>query len=165
MDKNRGFTLIEFIVVISIALLFLGISLPRYNDYSGQLKLRNEAKKLIDVLELAKKKALSSDLIITPGPPRTYCANFTGYRITVSSSSYSLSFGCASVYSVVQDYDLLTNITATIGTGNYDFSPLMINPSFISNTIRLKNSAISKCVTISVSPLGIFELNEALISC
>lgn len=157
--NGEGFTLIEFIVVISVALVFLGLSLPRYNDYSSQLKLKSEAKKLIDVLELAKKKALSADLF------DTNCTNFTGYRITVASGSYSLLFGCASIYSTVQDYDLLTNITITVGTGNYDFSPLMINPSFISNTIRLKNSVINKCVNISISPIGIIELNETLIPC
>jgi len=159
MDKNKGFTLIEIMVVISVVLVFLGLSLPRYNDYASQLKLKSEAKKLVDVLELAKKKALTSDLF------DKNCADFTGYRIAISSGSYSLSFGCASVYSVVQDYDLLTNITATIGTGNYDFSPLMNNPSFISNTIRLKNSVINKCVSISISPIGIIELNETLVGC
>lgn len=164
MDKNKGFTLIEIIVVISVVLVFLGLSLPRYNDYAGQLKLKNEAKKLIDVLELAKKKALTADLFVKT------CTNFTGYRITVAANSYSLLFGCASIYSTVQDYNLLTNITVTIGTGtgNYDFSPLMINPSFISDTIRLKNSAISgtnQCIDISISAIGIIELNETLIAC
>lgn len=158
---KKSFTLIEILVVTSISLVFLGLGLPRYNDYSSQLKLKNEGKKLVDVLELAKKKALSADL------QDKNCADFTGYRITIppSADSYSLLFGCASVYSVVQDYDLLTNITVTIGTGNYDFSPLMINPSFISNTIRLKNSVINKCVNISISPIGIIELNETLVAC
>ena len=159
MDKSKGFTLIELIVVMGILSIFSGIFLARYNENASQLKLKNEAKKLIDVLELAKKKALTADLF------DKNCTDFTGYRVIISSGSYSLSFGCASVYSVVQNYNLLTNITATVGTGNYNFSPLMINPNFISNTIRLKNSAISKCIDILVSPIGIFELNESLISC
>ena len=44
----------------------------------------------------------------------------------------------------------------------------MISPSFISNTIRLKNSAISgtnQCIDISVSLIGIVELNETLVGC
>lgn len=159
MKKSTGFTIIELLVVISIMLVFIGTTLVQYNNFTEQTKLRNEAKKLIDVLELAKKKAFSADLF------DKNCVNFSGYRIIISSDSYSLSFGCASVYSVVQNYNLSTNITATVGTGNYNFSPLMNNPSFISNTIRLKNSAINKCLNISISPIGIVELNETLVSC
>jgi len=155
----EGFTLIELIVVIGIISIFSGIFLARYNENASQLKLRNEAKKLVDVLELAKKKALSADLF------DKNCTNFTGYRVTIASGSYSLFFGCVSVYSTVQSYNLSSNMTVVTGTGNYNFSPLMNNPSFISNTIRLKNSVISKCLNISISPIGIIELNETLVSC
>ena len=62
MDKSKGFTLIELIVVMGILSIFSGIFLARYNENASQLKLKNEAKKLIDVLELAKKKALNGDL-------------------------------------------------------------------------------------------------------
>jgi len=156
---KKSFTLIELLVVISIVLIFLGVSLVQYNAYTEQTKLKNEEKKLVDVLELAKKKALSADLF------DRNCTNFSGYRVVISSGSYLLSFGCASDYSAVQNYNLTTNITVTTGTGNYNFSPLMINPSFISNTIRLRNSSISKCVDISISAIGIVELNETLINC
>ena len=156
---KKSFTIIELLVVISITLIFIGITLAQYNTYTEQTKLKNEAKKLVDVIELAKKKALSADLF------DRNCTNFSGYRVVISSGSYLLSFGCALAYSTVQNYNLTTNITVTTGTGNYNFSPLMINPSFISNTIRFKNSVISKCVDISVSVPGIFELDETLIGC
>ncbi len=159
MGKKDGFTIIELLVVISIMALFIGATLAQYNTYTQQLKLKNEAKKLVDVLELAKKKALSADL------QDKNCSNFTGYRLTTSVNSYSLLFGCSSVYTSVQNYNLPTNVTITVGTGDYNFSPLMNNPIFISNTIRLKNSAINKCVNISISPIGIVDLNETLINC
>lgn len=156
---KKSFTLIEIIVVISISLIFLGLSLPRYNDYSSQLKLRNEAKKLIDVLELAKKKAITSDLFDKS------CTNFTGYRATVALNNYSLKFCCGLICSTVQDYNLSTNVTVITGIGDFNFTPLMINPNFVSNTIRLRNSSINRCVDISISLIGILELNETLISC
>lgn len=160
MDKNRGFTLIEFIVVISIALLFIGVALPRYNDYGSQLKLKNDAKKVIDVFELAKKKALSGDLF------DKNCADFTSYRATiVGGSTYSLNFCCAGSCSSVQEYNLSSNITFTSGIGNYNFTPLMIRPNFVANSIRLRSSTINKCIDISISPIGVIELNETFISC
>lgn len=159
MEKNSGFTLIEFMVVISVVLLFLGGILPRYNDFANQQKLRTEATKIVDVFELAKKKAISADLF------DKNCTNFTGYRTSLTANNFSLKFCCDSICSTVQDYSLITSITIISGIGNFDFPPLMINPIFGSNTIRLKNSTTNKCVDISISPIGIFELNETLISC
>lgn len=159
MDKNKGFTLIELIVVISIMILFLGVSLPRYNYYNSQLKLKSEGKKLVDVFELAKKKALSADLFDKS------CTDFTGFRTTVTGSSYSLNFCCAGSCSGIQSYNFGANITATSGIGNYNFTPLMILPNFVSNSIRLKDSVLGKCIDISISPIGVIELNETLISC
>jgi len=159
MKKSKGFTLIELIVVISIMIVFIGTTLVQYNNFTEQTKLKNEGKKLVDVLELAKKKALSADL------QDKNCTNFTGYRVTISSGSYLLSFGCALAYSTVQNYNLTTNMTVTTGTGDYNFSPLMNNPIFISNTIRLKNSVINKCVAVSISAIGIVSLDETLTGC
>ncbi|MEK7597609.1 MAG: hypothetical protein AAB441_03100 [Patescibacteria group bacterium] len=169
---KKSFTLIELIVVISISIIFLGLVLPRYNDYSGQLKLRNEAKKLIDVLELAKKKALSADLIPTPGAPKTFCTDFTGYQITLSPpGSYSLKYCCDSVCTTnINTYTLNTNntIVSPASSTNLIFTPLMSGVNLTVGSIRLKNSAISgtnQCIDISVSPIGIVELNETLVGC
>ncbi|VVA43603.1 conserved hypothetical protein [Candidatus Roizmanbacteria bacterium] len=159
MDKNRGFTLIEFMVVISVVFLFLGTILPRYNDFASQTKLRSEASKVLDIFELAKKKAISADLF------DKNCTNFTGYRTTVAVSNYSLKFCCNSICSTVQNFNLSTNVTFITGIGDFNFTPLMINPNFISNTIQIKSSIINKCINISVSPIGVLELNETLISC
>lgn len=157
MDRNKGFTLIELLVVISVMIIFIGGTLAQLNSYNEQTKLRNEAKKLVDVIELAKKKSLSADLF------DKNCASFTGYKITISSNSYSLLFGCALIYSLVTSYDLPNNITITAGTGDYFFPPLMTNPVFASDLISLNNDSISKTINISISPIGVVELNETLL--
>ncbi len=163
---KKSFTLIELLVVITIMIIFIGSILAQYNTYTEQTKLKNDGRKLVDVLELAKKKALSADLIVTPFvTPPTYCTNFTGYRVTISSSSYSLLFGCALVYSTVQNYNLPTNLTVTVGTGDYNFPPLMSGLNITINSVQLKNSAINKCVNISISSIGIAELDETLVGC
>lgn len=160
---KKSFTIIEILVVISIMIIFIGSTLAQYNSYTQQSKLKNEAKKLIDVIELAKKKSLSSDL------QDKNCTAFTGYRITTSASAYSLLFGCNSVYTLVQNYNLSTNITITAaGRGNFDFPSLMQNVNFNINSIQLKNTDINgnnQCVTISISPIGIINLDETLVGC
>lgn len=161
MDKSKGFTLIEILVVTAITLIFLGVGLVQYNTYTEQAKLKNEGKKLVDVLELAKKKALSADLY------NKTCTNFSGYRVIISLGNYSLNFNCGGVYTKIQDYNLTTNNSITGGTGNYDFTPLMVNPIFPSNplntTLSIKNSSLNKSINITVTPIGVIELDETLL--
>lgn len=154
-----GFTLIEFLVITVIVLIFSGISLARYNDFTQQLRLKNEAKKLVDVLELSKKKSLTADLF------DKNCTNFSGYRTILAETSYTMNFCCLAVCTNVSTYNLSTGNTVTSGLGNYDFTPLMINPVFAGNSVRIKNSIINKCIDINISAIGIFEINETLVSC
>ncbi|MDO9028626.1 MAG: hypothetical protein Q7U68_07205, partial [Candidatus Roizmanbacteria bacterium] len=109
-----------------------------------------------------KKKALSSDL-----QDKT-CTNFTGYRLTLSTNNYSLIFCCNSGCSTptnVNTYAFNNNITIFSGTGNLNFPPLMTGSNITINSVQVKNSVINKCVNISISPIGVVELNETLITC
>ena len=157
MDKNKGFTLIELIVVIGIVSLFTGIFIARYNESANQLKLRNEAKKLVDTLELAKKKALTADLF------DKNCTDFRGYRVIIGSGNYSLNFNCGGVYTEVQNYNLTLNNSIIAGTGNYDFPPMMVNPIFPATVILVKNSLINKSIKVNISSIGVIEIDETLI--
>ena len=163
MDKNKGFTLIELLVVIFIMIIFIGSILAQYNSYTEQTKLKNEGKKLVDVIELAKKKALSADL-----QDKT-CANFTGYRVNLNPTSYSLIFCCNSGCSTPTNVNTYafnnTNITIFSGTGNLNFPPLMSGLNITIPSVKVRNSVIDKCVTISISAIGVVELNETLIGC
>jgi|SRR3989339_192888 len=156
---KSAFTFIELIVVVSVALIFLGLSIATFNNYTNQLKLKNEGRKLVDVLELAKKKTLSADLSPNPG-----CANFSGYRVAISNNGYSLYYGCNLTYTLIKNYTLSsTDISITFGTGNYNFTPLMNNPQFVEDTISLHSSIINKTITISISTIGIIVLDERLL--
>ena len=171
MDKNKAFTLIELLVVSVIILTFSGTILAQYNQQTQQLRLKNEAKKMIDVMELAKKKAVTSELIPTPNvTPPSFCTNFTGYQfILKTSSSYSLNYCCnSSCPTVLNTYNLDSKIIITNPVAlpnSLVFTPLMkvFNTTFTS--ITLKNTVINKCLIISISPIGIIELNEDLTDC
>lgn len=167
----EGFTLIELLVVSVILLTFFGTVLAQYNQQTQQLKLKNEAKKMIDVMELAKKKALTSDLIPTPNvTPPTFCTNFTGYQFILNTSSnYSLRYCCnSSCTTVLNTYDLDSKVVITspvVIPNSLIFTPLMkvFNRTFTS--VTLKNTVINKCLNISISPIGIIEAVETLIDC
>lgn len=172
--QQSAFTLIEILVVISIMAIFIGVSLAQYNSYTEQIKLKNEAKKLVDVLELAKKKASSGDL-----NNLTCNGGFLGYEVNIdtNTTSYSLSLRCALAPSsqliVTYNFPYL-NISTQSGTGLFRFKQLSAGLEYktieaadptTAPSIKLKNSSIDKCVTISISVIGIVELDETLIDC
>ncbi|MBI5127128.1 prepilin-type N-terminal cleavage/methylation domain-containing protein [Candidatus Roizmanbacteria bacterium] len=160
MDKNNlAFTLIELIVTLSIILIFVTLTLPNFNIYSQQLKLKNDAQKFVDIFELAKKKAITSDLYDQS------CSQFNGYRITLDANSYILKFGCAGVYQNIQTYNFDPNNTSITGVGDFDFPPLGLNINLSISAIRFKNTAINQCIDISVSRIGIININNSLVSC
>lgn len=169
--KLIGFTMIELLVVLAIILTFSGTILAQYNQQAQQLKLKNEAKKLIDVMELAKKKAITSELIPTPNvTPPTFCTNFTGYQFILNTSSnYGLRYCCNENCSTVlnnYNFDSKVIITDPVAIpNNLIFTPLMKVFDRAFTSITLKNTVINKCLNITISPIGIIELDETLESC
>ena len=155
---KKAFTLIELIIILSLIMIFSTLSLAAYNNYNEQVKLKTEAKKLAQVIDLAKKKAYSSDLYQA-------CSNFLGYQVTVGAASYSLRFNCGGSYQTVQGYSFDGKVSVVSGIGSLNFPPLGLNTNITINSIRLKNSMTNQCLDISVSPIGVVEVNETLISC
>lgn len=162
MDKNNfpsqnSFTLIELLIVVTIILLLSGLSLAYYNQFNEQKKLEKETEKLVDVLELAKKKATSADI------GGYSCPVFSGYQVAVGASSYSLrlccSADCTTNYSI-QTYDFPTNISSTVN--NIQFKPLATGV-VTAASIKIRSSAINKCQQISVSLAGVIATTS--VSC
>lgn len=169
---NKAFTLIELLVVTAIILLFSGISLTRFNNYTQELKLKSEAKKLIDIVELAKKKAFSGDL-----SGKTCNGVFNGYEVNIQADNYSLNLRCTIAPTIQQIaiYNFSNSVIyAQSGIGLFRFKQLDTGLQYKVNeasdpssppTIQIKNSSISKCIDITISSVGIVELYEALTSC
>jgi hypothetical protein len=138
--------------------------LAYYNNFTQERNLRNEALKLANTLELAKKKASSGDL-----SGLTCNGGFNGYRVNLTSSGYSLWLRCGgnSVSPAVFSYNFPSsnNISITGGIGNYDFRELNLTSNSEIKTIQIKNSNISKCLTITISSAGIITLSDNFISC
>ena len=163
MENFKGFTLIEIIIVLGIIGILSGFGIAKYNTYTQQLVLRNQAKKIVDFIELAKKKAISADLYQD-------CSNFLGYQVVINAGTFLLNFNCDGTYTTLQSYPttMTDGVTAITGIGNFDFLPLGIGTNLTINSIRLKNSKLdppNQCIDISISPIGIINIDETLISC
>ena len=135
-DK-KAFTLIELLIAVAVVMLISAITFPKYNDFTERKRLESEAKQLVDVLELAKKKSMSSDLYKT-------CSNFGGYKVDVLSNSYTLNFICNSVSQTVQTYNFSAKNTIDLSKiGAVTFIPIDGTLQTEKNYI-LKNSALNK---------------------
>lgn len=159
VKSNRSFTLIEILVTVMIILLFTGLSIPRYNIYTEQLKLKSEIQQVSDLIELAKKKAISSELF------DDNCTDFSGYRVTLDNNSVSLKFGCSNDYQTINSFVFENGITIIAGTGNLDFPPLGVNTNISISYIRFKNIKLNQCQDIYLSSIGIITTSTTNIDC
>lgn len=153
MVKNRrAFTFIELLVSVSVIILFSSMVLAYYNQQTAYKRLDQDTDKLIDVLELAKKKAIAGDV-----GTRTDC-NFYGYTVTfaVSNTAYTLWISCKDGTGTPQYYSLktyqLTNAVEFTSTSMITFLSLTGSNNQLQ-TIILKESSLgpSKAVTISIN--------------
>lgn len=158
---KKAFSLIEILIILTIILLTTGFSLAYYNSYTQELILKNQAKKLVDVFELAKKKAESSELMLDNG---NYCQNFNGYRLKIYSNNYQLFYICENIERLVINENFQNKIIFINNNQTIDFLPL--NKQIFNNlTFTLKNQNINKCIDININELGVITLNDTLYSC
>ncbi len=153
--SNFSFTLIELLIVITILITFSGFSLAYYNQFTEEKKLETETERLVDVLELAKKKTSSGYI------GNYTCSVFFGYRVAVSNSYYELRLCCSSdcnTNQLIKNYTLPSNLSVTSGTDNIQFNPLTTKINSPTNiTITLKNTSLNKCRQITISPAGLID--------
>lgn len=157
ITAKNSFTLIELLIAVSIILIFSGFSLAFYNKFTEEKKLENEAKKLVDVLELAKKKTSAGDV------GNYSCDNFFGYHVVIRLKYYGLRLCCSSGCDtnnsyLIQWYNLPSNMSILSGDTTIQFKPL--TTMFNQNTITLRNSSLSRCRNVSISPTGITEIGN-----
>lgn len=149
--KQSGFALLELLIVLSIIVVFAGLSLAYYRNFDEQKKLEGEAKQLVDVLNLASKKANVSDI-----SPMLNCSSFLGYRVVIATpTSYELQFNCGENYSKVQEYLLKPSMSFVLAGTSVLFKPLSAGTNLIiPATTTLKNTAINKCIEIQINTVG-----------
>lgn len=167
VPNNRfGFTLVEMLVVTGIMLLTTGFGVARYNDYTQQRRLNQEAKEFTSVMELASKRAVSGD-------STTACADFQGIQVSMApSGTYTMrrccEGACNSAQSTVYNtYPLPTGITlsAPTATTTYLFNKLTqtitVNPA-ANQTVTFRNTVSSRCLSVTVSPAGLINLGTEI---
>jgi prepilin-type N-terminal cleavage/methylation domain-containing protein len=150
MVKNKcAFTLIELIISLVVISLLSGITLAYYNKLNASKKLEQETNKLIDVLELAKNKALTNDL----GNQNASECNLKGYAVEFSGDrNYFLVQQCATQNFFLSNYSLTDSVRFLSPPANILFSPLTgSNNGSATITLIESSLGVAKVATVSVN--------------
>jgi len=107
MKKSaRGYTLIELLVAISLALIISSFGLAYYSSFNRRQIVEQAAKRIVSDIRLAQNLALSQQKpLVSPG---CTCTTFNGYLFDrITGSSYRIVPDCSPVCGVsVKDVEL-----------------------------------------------------------
>ncbi len=156
--KNFGFTLIETIILVGIIAIFSGIAFAYYSQFSQKNKLETQVVQLEDLLHLAQKKSMTSDLYDLT------CTNFGGYQIKfVGDQQYEFYFCCeanCNTNTLINTYYLSPPITFSYSPlSTILFKPLTGQIDQVV-TITFKDSNLNKCFQIIIEQLGLINTDK-----
>lgn len=154
MGKNKSFTIIELLIVITVISIISGLTLAYYNNQSDTYKLKAQANKIIDIFDLTRKRAITSEK-----PENCHLNNYSitfntvakTYTVTRSISNTDLNPLCCSDGATCDDftkeYSIDNTLTITTSTNQLQITPLngIVNPDNIMITLR---KSVGKCYDI-----------------
>jgi type II secretory pathway pseudopilin PulG len=158
-QKNRGFSLVEILIVLGILIILMGMAVPAFRVFQKSSDLDGQAEKIIDTLRLAQNKTVASEESAQYG---VYFDN------SVWPNKYTLFRG--SDYSLRNaSFDVAHNLPSQIeiheidlgGGGGIYFEKLTgytsSSASFGKISIRLKDD-VSKTKTVYIENSGLAGL-------
>ena len=180
--KDNGFTLIELLVIVGIMAVTGSLGLFSYNTLSKEQTLSASTRKIIDVLNLTRKRAIAGDT--SHG-----CTGSLEYYkfIKQSASQYAVIVKCTgSSETTVYTYTTVSNNAVEITSLNLmpagtsltgiKFSGLNGEISGDANAgdmnvtgteyinLTVKSNSLNKCVTVTINSLGVISESEK-VSC
>ncbi len=110
IDRLKGFTLIELVIVFSVLAILSVISVASFVSYSRAQAINNDAKTIINTINQAKSNASSQ---VKP----SVCSGkvLNGYSVTLvltgAKNIYKLNVTCSNTENTVNTYNLSSAIT------------------------------------------------------
>ena len=138
--NNRGFSLLEMLVVVTISMGVIGAIVVNYNSFNEGQKIRQAALTLKSNFRLAQSRA------ITGLKPSAGCTSLRGYTVTFNQNGYSIQASCTE--------GLVGSTVDVVLPNSVTFSPV---PSPLSFAVL--NGTASSATTITLSGVNnTFEL-------
>jgi prepilin-type N-terminal cleavage/methylation domain-containing protein len=133
----KGFTLIEVVVAISIALLVTGLIIANYNTYNDIQTLKQATLTLKNDLRFIQSKAISGE------KPSSGCSQLQGWNISFLADSYSYQPECSE--GLVEPV-VLVHLPPAV-----TFSPI---PSPFSMSVLTRGTDLPAAITITLTGAG-----------
>jgi prepilin-type N-terminal cleavage/methylation domain-containing protein len=162
--KNRGFTLIEILVVITIMGIILMIAVPNYNETMTKSKIEKQTKELHSLIVSARLAAMQTK---RPG------AIFLGPQQCIHRVYTSVIYPTSTVFKVVDNttFPFVMKKRPTTGTtladldvtsDNITFDTRGFTNNFMTLVVTpLKYSGGNNCVVIHTSRTNIGRMENA----
>jgi type IV fimbrial biogenesis protein FimT len=140
LTRQRGFTLIELMVVLVIAGIMLGIGVPSMRDFVASQRVKNTAFDFAAALLLARSEAVKRNTSVTLG--QNGGGWQSGWSVKVGTTTLSTK-DIASGVNITPKPDPATASIAYQGNGRVG--------STVSFEFAAPNTKAVRCVTIGVS--------------
>jgi type IV fimbrial biogenesis protein FimT len=118
MKKIRGFSLVEFMVVVAIMLILAVLGLPNYSIWTQNSRIRNAAEGLLNGLQLARSEAVARNTQI----------NF------VANADSGWTLGCANVTATCP-----ANIQTRSASEGSAGTLMTVNNASVADTVSFSN--------------------------
>lgn len=155
--ENKGFTLIELIVVFGTIAFISTIGIASYVNYSQSQSIQAATQDLVTTIQLAKSRANSQ-----VKPPLSYCqGQLDGYSVVISilNNQYSLDVVCGGNVYPLSTTKLPNNIRFDQATTSVTklFFAIITGAVEGNGTIAITGYSKTKCITID--SVGIIKLS------
>lgn len=131
-DRQAGFTLIETITVVFLAVVVTGISIPVLGNLYSSFRLRASVESLVGEIQLAKLKAVNLNASVTltiNAASKTYQLQNEGLKYLNNSVSFQGSPPASLVFDSRGRLSSGTTATINLVGGNGNVITITINPS------------------------------------
>ena len=140
--RQRGFTLVELMVVLAVAMVLLAVSVPSFFSTTARARLEGAVNELAIDLQYARSEAVRERAAVT----LAVSANGGGYTITNATATIktvSLPRGVALSPSATVAYDALRGMAAATSIDG--------TVSGLSGAVRVSTNALGRVLVCSPS--------------
>jgi type IV fimbrial biogenesis protein FimT len=134
-----GFTIIEAMIVVTIAAILAAVALPAYNDFVRNQRVKNASFDLFSALVLARSEAVTRNTSVT---------------VTPSGGNWAAGWTVASGGTTIRNQDAMANITIT-GPTSVTYNGTGRLSAALASGFQLSasggTSIQTRCITVDLS--------------